>query len=56
MDSKACAELFNVRRSEMENNSDETLQFKRGFKRALIILAIVEFIVTVVGMYYYVHK
>ena len=40
----------------MENSSEESLKFKRGFKRALIILAVIEFIVTAVGMYYYVHK
>ena len=40
----------------MENTTDDILQFKRGFKRALIILAIVEFIVTAVGMFFYVHK
>ena len=40
----------------MENNLEESLKFKRGFKRALIILAVIEFIVTAVGMYYYVHK
>ena len=56
MDSKACAELFNERRNEMQNSSDETLRFKRGFKRALIVLAVVEFIVTAVGLFYYVQK
>ncbi len=40
----------------MENSSEESLNFKRGFRRALIILAVIEFIVTAVGMYYYVHK
>jgi len=40
----------------MENSSEDSLSFKRGFKRALIILAVIEFIVTAVGMYYYVHK
>lgn len=39
----------------MENNS-EALKSKRVFKRAVIILAVIEFIVTAVGMYYYVHK
>jgi len=37
-------------------NSLEDLKSKRVFKRVLIILAVVEFIVTAVGMYYYVHK
>jgi hypothetical protein len=40
----------------MQTDSEETLKFKRGLKRALIILAVIEFIVTAVGMYYYVHK
>lgn len=56
MASRACAELFNERRSEMENTSEETLKFKRGFKRALIILAVIEFVVTAVGLFYYVQK
>lgn len=37
-------------------NSLEDLKSKRVFKRVLIILAVIEFIVTAVGMYYYVHK
>ena len=36
-------------------NSEE-LKSNRVFKRALIIFAVIEFIVTLVGMYYYVHK
>lgn len=40
----------------MQNSSEESLKFKRGFKRALIILAVIEFIVTAVGMYYYVNR
>ena len=52
---KACAELFNERRNEMQNTSDE-LKFKRNFKRALIVFAVVEFIVTAVGLFYYVQK
>jgi hypothetical protein len=40
----------------MQNSSDESLKSNRLFKRALIILAVIEFILTVVGMYYYVHK
>jgi hypothetical protein len=54
MASKACAELCNVRRSEMQNSSDDTLKFKRNMKRALIIFAVVDFIVMAVGMFYYV--
>ena len=40
----------------MQNSPEESLQFKRNFKRALIIFAVIEFIVTAVAMYYYVHK
>jgi len=40
----------------MQDSSEDALRFKRGFKRALIILAVVEFIVTAVAMFYYVHK
>ena len=40
----------------METSSEETLKAKRGFKRALIILAVVEFVVTAVGLFYYVQK
>ena len=40
----------------MEDSLEESVRFKRRFKRALIGLAVVEFIVTVVGMYYYVHR
>ena len=40
----------------MQNASQESLSSKRLMKRALIILAVIEFIVTAVGMFYYVHK
>jgi hypothetical protein len=40
----------------MQDSSEESLRFKRAFKRALIIFAVVEFIVTAVAMYYYVHN
>ena len=40
----------------MQNTSDDTVKFNRNFKRALIVFAIVEFIVTAVGLYYYVQK
>jgi hypothetical protein len=39
----------------MQNDLEE-LKSKRVFKRALIILAVIEFIVTALGMFYYVHK
>jgi hypothetical protein len=40
----------------MQNSSDDTLKFKRNMKRALIVFAVVEFIVMAVGMFYYVQK
>ena len=40
----------------MQNSSEEAVKSDRVFKRALIILAVIEFIVTAVGMFYYVHK
>jgi len=40
----------------MENDLEETLRFKRRFKRALIVFAVIELIVTAVGMFYFVHK
>ena len=40
----------------MQNTPDDTVKFNRNFKRALIVFAIVEFIVTAVGLYYYVQK
>ena len=40
----------------MENELEETIRFKRGFKRALIVFAVIELIVTAVGMVYFVHK
>jgi hypothetical protein len=39
----------------MQNSSDD-LRFKRNMKRALIIFAVVEFIVMAVGMFHYVQK
>ena len=38
----------------MENDSDDTLKSKRNMKRALIIFAVVEFIVMAIGMFHYV--
>jgi hypothetical protein len=38
----------------MQNSSDDNLKFKRNMKRALIVFAVVEFIVMAVGMFYYV--
>jgi len=40
----------------MQNSLEESLRSKRVMKRALIILAVIEFIVTAVGMFYYVHR
>ena len=52
MVSKACAELSEEGRNEMQN-IEEASRSKRQLKRALIVLAVVEFIVTafVVGRY-----
>lgn len=40
----------------MRNGSAESRNSQRVLKRVFIILAVVEFIVTAVGMYYYVQK
>ena len=40
----------------MQNSSDDNLKFKRTMKRAIIVFAVVEFIVMAVGMFYYVQK
>jgi hypothetical protein len=40
----------------MQNSSDDTLKFKRNMKRALIVFAVVEFIVMAMGMFSYLKK
>ena len=41
----------------MHEGLDESVKFKRQMRRAFIILAVVEFIVTAYGVFYYlVHK
>jgi hypothetical protein len=40
----------------MQDTAEQTLKFKRNMKRALIIFAIVEFVVMAVGLFYYVQK
>ena len=40
----------------MDNSLEETVRFKRRFKRALIAFAVIEFIATAVGMFYFLHK
>ena len=40
----------------MQENLEESVTFNRRFKRALIVLAIIEFIVTAFGVYYAMHK
>lgn len=40
----------------MQQGLDESVRFKRQMKRALIVLAVIEFVATVVGVYYAVHK
>ena len=36
----------------MQESVEESVTFKRRFKRILIVLAIIEFIVTAVGVFY----
>jgi len=40
----------------MQESVEESVQFKRRFKRVLIVLAVVEFVVTAFGVFYAVHK
>ena len=40
----------------MQENLEDSVRFKRRFKRALIAFAIVEFVVTAVGVFYAMHK
>lgn len=40
----------------MDNSLEDTIRFKRRFKRALIVFAVVEFVVTAVGIFYFLHK
>ena len=40
----------------MDNSLEDTLRSKRRFKRALIVFAVVEFIVMAVGMFYFLNK
>ena len=40
----------------MQNNLEESLRSKRQLKRALIVFAVVEFIVTAFVMFYMVKK
>ena len=40
----------------MQNSSDDTLKFRRNMKRALIIFAVVEFIVMELVMFHYAQK
>jgi len=40
----------------MLNNLEESIRFKRQFKRALIVFAVVEAIVTTFVMFYMAHK
>ena len=40
----------------MDNSLEDAIRFKRRFKRALIVFAVVEFIVTAVGMIYFFQK
>ena len=40
----------------MQNSLEESTSSKRQIKRILIALAVVEFIVTLIGMFYFVKK
>jgi uncharacterized membrane protein YpjA len=40
----------------MQNSIEESVRFKRWSKRTLIVLAIVEFIGTAFGVFYFMHK
>jgi hypothetical protein len=40
----------------MQESLEESVTFKRRFKRVLIALAIVEFIVTAIGVFYAMKK
>ncbi|HEX6717709.1 MAG TPA: hypothetical protein VF088_11400 [Pyrinomonadaceae bacterium] len=40
----------------MQESLEESIRFKRRFKRALIVLAVVEFIVTAIGVFYATQK
>jgi hypothetical protein len=40
----------------MQSSLEESGGSKRQIKRVLIVLAVVEFIVTVIGMFYFVKK
>ena len=53
---KVYAELLTERRGEMQNSSEGSVAFKRQFKRVLIVVGIVEFIVTVFAVFYVTQK
>jgi len=40
----------------MQENIEESVRFKRQFKRVLIVLAVIEFVVTAFGVFYAIHK
>lgn len=40
----------------MQQDLDESVKFKRQMKRAFIVLALIEFVVTVYGVFYVIHK
>ena len=40
----------------MDNSIEKTIRSKRQFKRALIVFAVVEFIVMAVGLVYFLNK
>ena len=40
----------------MDESLEDTVRFKRSFKRALIVFAVVEFVVTAFGVFYALKK
>ena len=40
----------------MEESLEEKVRFKRRFKRVLLVLAVIEFVVTAVGVFYAMQK
>lgn len=40
----------------MQESVEDSIRFKRWSKRTLIVLAVVEFIVTALGVFYATHK
>ena len=41
---------------KMQETLEDTVKFKRRFKRVLLVLAVIEFVVTAVGVFYMMQK